>query len=369
MDRGGPGARRSLRGTEGGRLGAWRSLRGTDRGGRGAPRSPSRTDRGGFRAWRSLRSTDRGAAGARRSLRATDRGGSCNAGVNGRRGQPRSARCHEALEPHHVWDPAGRAALRNGCARERLVLRGYSEDGAVHDRAHPDRLRCTSPRPHHHVMDRVGWMLFLVVAIAGCSDDGEADLNGSTAESSATGPIQGEPMYCPGTAPSAEMACRTSEDCESVDEVCAVAPDDCPGPGCASDCEVDADCGVGGVCHTTGVGCCGDAGMCISACTADSCGAQFSCGASGHCVPVPCDAGHACAEGFRCDSGRPGADAHGCAPIPCDEAGALACSVVSECVGGACRQLACTLDTDCPCGTCMSGLCWERPWFCFRQPS
>ncbi len=80
MDRGGPGARRSLRGTDGGRLGAWGSPWRTDRGGPGASLSPRGTDRGGFGAWRSLRGTGRGVPRARRSLRATDRGWSCNGG-------------------------------------------------------------------------------------------------------------------------------------------------------------------------------------------------------------------------------------------------------------------------------------------------
>jgi hypothetical protein len=177
---------------------------------------------------------------------------------------------------------------------------------------------------------------------------------------------QGEPMYCPGQPEWGYPICRIEDDCQEP-ALCVPAPDDCPGPGCESNCEVDADCvdlGGAGVCTFPFAGCCASAGICALACDQTGCAADETCEPDGHCTPIPCDGGYACAEGFACDPGTAGADRHGCALIPCDQNGALPCGVVFECVTGACQRIACSTDGDCPCGTCIQQQCWERPWVC-----
>lgn len=186
---------------------------------------------------------------------------------------------------------------------------------------------------------------------------------------STSGEPQGPPMYCPGVPKWSYPLCRQQEDCDGEGfPMCRPVPDDCPGPGCQSDCGVDADCFEEGfppfVCAFLESGCCAaTSGTCIPACTPGSCAVDESCAADGHCVPLSCGDTFTCPEGQKCELGA-GADRHGCRPIACDQPGALACPQVTECVGGECTRRVCSVDADCPCGTCILGGCWDRPWIC-----
>jgi hypothetical protein len=179
----------------------------------------------------------------------------------------------------------------------------------------------------------------------------------------------GEPMYCPGVPEWGYPVCRVEDDCDEP-AFCVPAPDDCPGPGCQSDCTADGDCvgfggpGIDGVCTFPYTGCCAAEGVCAAPCAETGCAADETCEANGHCLPIACDGGYACPEGLGCDPGAAGADGHGCAVIPCDQAGSLPCGPTSECVAGTCQRIACSTDADCPCGTCIQQECWERPWVC-----
>lgn len=203
----------------------------------------------------------------------------------------------------------------------------------------------------------------------GSTTVGDASQGGSTGGSTQATEPPGEPSYCPGVPEWGYPVCRTGEDCEDAIP-CVPGPDDCPGPGCPSDCENDAECvdfggpGIDGVCTFPQTGCCASSGLCAAPCDQTGCAADETCEADGHCTPIPCDGGYACAEGFGCDPGSAGADRHGCAAIPCDQAGALPCGPASECVAGVCQRIACSVDSDCPCGTCIVEECWDRPWVC-----
>jgi hypothetical protein len=180
----------------------------------------------------------------------------------------------------------------------------------------------------------------------------------------------GEPMYCPGVPERGFPVCRTDADCEQGVELCVAEPDDCPGPGCNSDCTANSDCadflgpGMNGVCTFPYTGCCALEGVCAAPCDETTCAADQTCEADGLCTPIPCDGGYACAAGFTCTPGAATADGHGCAAIPCDEPDALPCGPTSECMAGTCQRIACSSDADCPCGSCIQQQCWERPWVC-----
>jgi hypothetical protein len=207
------------------------------------------------------------------------------------------------------------------------------------------------------------WMLVpaSMLSFACTTDTGEVDSNGGTT---------GEPMYCPGVPEWGYPLCRTQADCEQEFALCVAAPDDCPGPGCNSDCTANSDCadflgpGMNGVCTFPYTGCCALEGVCAAPCDETTCAADQTCEADGLCTPIPCDGGYACAAGFTCTPGAATADGHGCAAIPCDEPDALPCGPTSECMAGTCQRIACSSDADCPCGSCIQQQCWERPWVC-----
>jgi hypothetical protein len=124
----------------------------------------------------------------------------------------------------------------------------------------------------------LGPSLLLLAPLACTTDDPEppGDGTGSTSASDTsasdtsagdgtgtTGAIEppGEPMYCPGVPEWGYPVCRTQDDCEAPIP-CVPAPDDCPGPGCSSDCTSDGECvdflgkGMNGVCTFPYTGCC-----------------------------------------------------------------------------------------------------------------